>query len=160
MITKNKATPAHSKEIAALETLIFGSTAWSEKAVEDELQGEHRTYWVLQNEALEIVGYTGLLVLGSDADVQTIAVAEELRGGGYGKLLLETLLEEAKNRGAKNVFLEVRDDNYQAQSLYKKYGFETIAKRQGYYQPEGVDALIMQLKLSGSKSVGPIGGQR
>jgi ribosomal protein S18 acetylase RimI-like enzyme len=57
------------------------------------------------------------------------------------------LLLEAKSRGAREVFLEVRADNPVARSLYDSLGFEQIAVRARYYQPDGVDAHIMRVTL-------------
>jgi ribosomal-protein-alanine N-acetyltransferase len=57
------------------------------------------------------------------------------------------LLAEAKSRGAREVFLEVRADNPNARSLYDSLGFEEIAVRARYYQPDGVDAQIMRVTL-------------
>ncbi len=58
------------------------------------------------------------------------------------------LLAEARRRGASEVLLEVRADNPGAQQLYRSLGFERIATRPHYYQPDDVDALIMRLELS------------
>jgi ribosomal protein S18 acetylase RimI-like enzyme len=44
--------------------------------------------------------------------------------------------------------LEVRADNVVAQSLYASRGFEVIATRAKYYQPAGVDALVMRKEVS------------
>jgi ribosomal protein S18 acetylase RimI-like enzyme len=57
------------------------------------------------------------------------------------------LLDEARSRDAAEVFLEVRADNPNAQQLYASLGFEQIAVRAQYYQPDGVDAHIMRLDL-------------
>ncbi len=61
---------------------------------------------------------------------------------------MAALLEEARRRQASEVFLEVRADNPQAQALYVSLGFEQIAVRSRYYQPDGVDAHIMRLDLA------------
>jgi ribosomal protein S18 acetylase RimI-like enzyme len=71
---------------------------------------------------------------------------------------VQTLVEEARRRGATAVFLEVRADNLGAQSLYKKLGFVEIAVRPKYYQPDGVDALVMTLAITEPK-LSPAVGQ-
>ncbi len=92
-------------------------------------------------------GYAGLFCPrgASEGDIQTIAVAEIARGGGLGRSLMNALIGEARKRGALQVFLEVRADNPGAQRLYETLGFEQIAVRAGYYQPDGVDANVMRL---------------
>jgi ribosomal-protein-alanine acetyltransferase len=79
--------------------------------------------------------------------VQTIAVAAEARGRGIGRGLLRELLETARNRNAREVFLEVRADNPVAQALYESEGFVEIGRRARYYQPDDVDAVIMKCDL-------------
>ncbi|MCS3426912.1 ribosomal protein S18-alanine N-acetyltransferase [Leucobacter aridicollis] len=141
------ATLADLDEVAALEAGLFGSDAWSREIVREELAGDHRRYLVLVDEGGAIRGYAGLLVVGTDGDIQTIAVAPELRGGGHGRALMVELLAEAARRGARQVFLEVRADNPPARGLYASLGFAEIGVRPRYYQPEGIDAIVMQLQL-------------
>jgi ribosomal protein S18 acetylase RimI-like enzyme len=55
-------------------------------------------------------------------------------------------------------FLEVRADNPVAQAMYTAFGFERIAVRPRYYQPDGVDAWVMRASLTPAPSgPGPIG---
>jgi ribosomal protein S18 acetylase RimI-like enzyme len=61
---------------------------------------------------------------------------------------MRALLDEARRREATEVFLEVRADNPGAQNLYTSLGFAEIAVRPAYYQPDGVDAVIMRLELT------------
>lgn len=54
------------------------------------------------------------------------------------------LLQRAEERRAERIFLEVRADNVVAKVLYSSLGFEEIAVRPHYYQPEGIDAIVMR----------------
>jgi N6-L-threonylcarbamoyladenine synthase len=109
-------------------------------------------------EGNELVGYAGLSKLpGSDqADIQTIAVREDKRGLGIGRLLMNSLTQQATDFDAKEIFLEVRADNSVAQKLYKLFGFKQIGTRKKYYQPDGVDAFIMKTDLKLKKNKEPI----
>ncbi|GAA1328428.1 ribosomal protein S18-alanine N-acetyltransferase [Leucobacter albus] len=133
--------------VAELEALLFGSDAWSREMVREELAGEHRRYVVLEADDGALCGYAGVLVLGADGDIQTIAVAPGLRGKGLGRALMNELISEADRRGATRVFLEVRADNPVARALYASLGFAEIGVRPRYYQPEGIDAIVMQLQI-------------
>lgn len=137
--------------IMRLETSTFGSDAWSEGAMRSELASPHAYYLVAVPEERpdEIDGYAGLLAPASaqQADIQTIAVAPEARRAGLGRTLMLQLMTEARQRCAREVFLEVRADNPGAQSLYEKLGFEEIAVRPGYYQPDNVDAVVMRCEI-------------
>lgn len=133
--------------IWAIESAVFGSEAWSREAMRSELEGDFRRYVVLTDETGVVCGYAGLLVLGNDGDIQTIAVSPDARGAGHGRRLMDTLLDEATRRGATQVFLEVRADNPVARTLYASQGFEEIGIRPRYYQPDNVDAVVMRLEM-------------
>ncbi|MBL3687394.1 ribosomal-protein-alanine N-acetyltransferase [Leucobacter zeae] len=141
------ATAADLDAVWGIESSVFGAEAWSRGMMLDELTADHRAYRVLETADGSVVGYAGLLAVGSEGDIQTIAVAPEARGEGLGRLLMEALLTEAGSRGVREVFLEVRADNPVAQSLYESLGFEGIAVRPRYYQPDDVDAIVMRLEL-------------
>ena len=136
--------------IMALEDATFPSDAWSRKLMRAELTGPNSYYLVATEPAGAVEGYAGLLApQGSiEADIQTIAVADNVRRRGLGRVLVQSLLTEARKRGATEVFLEVRADNPSAQQLYRSLGFEQIATRPHYYQPDDIDALIMRLDLA------------
>ena len=96
-----------------------------------------------------MIGFAGLskLATSNSSDVQTIAVSDSHRGLGVGRLLMESLLAFAKEQNAKEVFLEVREDKPAPQSLYSSLGFKAIDRRENYYQPDGVAAIVMRLDL-------------
>ena len=129
----------------ALERALFGGTAWSAEMFWSELAAADRWY-VVAEEAGRLHGYAGLMASGPEADVQTVAVAPGAQGRGLGALLLDALVREAANRGATSLLLEVRADNSPAIRLYERKGFERLAVRRGYYEPVGVDALVMRLR--------------
>lgn len=137
--------------IMAIETATFRADAWSAESMRAELLSPHTYYLVAVRIADPDVvdGYAGLLApLGAgDADIQTIAVAESARRHGLGRTLMRQLMTEAHQRGAARLFLDVRADNPGAQSLYEALGFEPIAVRPGYYQPDNVDAVVMRHTL-------------
>lgn len=140
--------------IMRLETGIFASDAWSRGSVRSELTGIHTHYLVAhrRNDSSVIDGYAGLMAPrgAQDADIQTIAVAAEARRNGIGRALVEELMAEAVRRGALSVFLEVRADNPGAHALYRLLGFEEIGLRQRYYQPDGIDAVVMRATVTAS----------
>jgi ribosomal-protein-alanine acetyltransferase len=132
------------------EGALFGTDAWSPEVMVAELSHPASYYLVARPDGDDaIVGYAGLRAgnRGGDGDIQTVAVAPEHRGKGLGRLLVEALLSEARERLVSAVFLEVRADNDAARGLYASLGFQEIDRRTGYYQPDGVDALVMTLVL-------------
>lgn len=146
-----RARPADLDAIMAIERATFVNDAWPEHAMRAELMGEHTYYLVVVDDERpdEVVAYAGLMApRGSgQGDVQTIAVDDAVRGRGVGRALMHALIDEARRRGAAELFLEVRDDNAVARGLYGSLGFEEIGVRRGYYQPDGVDAVVMRLRV-------------
>lgn len=149
-MTLRTATVDDLRAIMALERSSFPTDAWSDAMMREELLSPHGRYVVLE-EAGRLIGYGGVRAAqgGTDADIQTIALAESARGTGRGRGLLRSLLTVAAERGAREVFLEVRADNPVAHSLYVSEGFTEIARRPNYYQPDGVDAIVMRLDVRG-----------
>ncbi|RDV43819.1 ribosomal-protein-alanine N-acetyltransferase [Leifsonia sp. ku-ls] len=134
-----------------LERSVFVNDAWSERSMLSEVTGEHGYYLVaFEPETPDrIDGYAGLLAPrgGGEGDIQTIAVAPYARRRGLGRTLMLALIAETRRRGARELFLEVRADNPGAQALYRELGFEEIGLRPRYYQPDGVDAIVMRLAV-------------
>jgi len=100
----------------------------------------------------DLVGYGGLAAVGGTGDIQTIGVLPGHRGSGLGARLLRALLDAAAEHACQEVLLEVRVDNFPAQRLYRRFGFAPVGVRRGYYQPGGVDALVMRLDTTTSAS--------
>ncbi|HEY0247417.1 MAG TPA: ribosomal protein S18-alanine N-acetyltransferase [Gryllotalpicola sp.] len=156
--TLRRATLDDLDRLAALEATIFVNDAWPHELWRAELTSPHTWYLVVVpvDAPAEVLGYAGLLALpgADDGDVQTIGLSPELRGHGVGRELMRQLHEEARRRGVREMFLDVRVDNPVAQSLYRSFGYERIGVRRGYYQPDNVDALVMRLALNGDDPVG------
>ena len=147
------AGPADVDDIMRLETATFENDAWSRAMMLSDLSQPYCHYLVatpVGTDAPHILsGYAGLMSPrgASDADIQTIAVAPDARRRGLGRTLMQAQIAEAVARGARRLFLEVRADNPGAQALYENLGFLPIGVRRGYYQPDGVDAVVMRLDL-------------
>ncbi|KAA9084070.1 ribosomal protein S18-alanine N-acetyltransferase [Microbacterium radiodurans] len=148
-MTQRTATRDDLDAIMDLERAAFPTDAWSRAAMAAELASPHGRYLVDEEDG-RVVGYGGVRAVrgASDADIQTIALDPHVRGTGRGRALLRALLAEARERGAREMFLEVRADNPVASGLYLSEGFVEIARRPRYYQPDDVDAIIMQRSLT------------
>lgn len=147
-MTLRTATTDDLAAIMELERRGFPDDAWNEQTMAAEVASAHNVYLV-DVDGDRIVGYGGVRALqgGTDADIQTIALAAEVRGRGRGRALLRALTGEAVGRGARELFLEVRADNPVAQALYVSEGFAELGRRPRYYQPGNVDAIVMRLDL-------------
>ncbi|MES2094399.1 MAG: ribosomal protein S18-alanine N-acetyltransferase [Actinomycetota bacterium] len=145
------ATADDLQRIMEIETGTFGTDAWSSEAMLSDLRNAQCYYVVADRVGFpgELDGYAGLFAPkgAHEGDIQTIAVAESARRAGLGRALMNALITEARKRGAAEVFLEVRADNPGPKRLYETLGFEQIAVRVGYYQPDNVDAVVMRLTV-------------
>ncbi|WP_460861065.1 ribosomal protein S18-alanine N-acetyltransferase [Nocardiopsis coralliicola] len=140
--------------VMAMEHDLFGADAWSEAMLRSELAEPTRHYYVAEADGA-VVGYAGLRSVPPEGDVQTIAVESGHQGGGVGRALLRRLLQEALDRGATEVFLEVRSDNPRAQDLYRRYGFAEIGLRRKYYTD--ADAIVMRRSATPAERAGEEG---
>lgn len=97
----------------------------------------------------EIVGFGVAYTVGDEGEVLTLAIAATARGCGLGRTLLQTLLQQCAARGARQMFLEVRAGNTNAQRLYERCGFAPVGLRRRYYA-DGEDAIVMKKVLAAS----------
>ena len=147
--------------IMQIEHAVFPSDAWSRESMRAELASTHNFYLVALSPAQpeRFDAYAGLLAPrgATQADIQSVAVVENARRQGLARTLVQSLVAEARDRGAREIFLEVRVDNPNAASLYDSLGFERIAVRKGYYQPDNVDAQVMRLTIREPKTSPAVG---
>jgi len=155
------ADPHDLDAIMQIEHAVFPSDAWSRESMLSELANKHTRYLVAfdQQTPDDLLAYAGLLAPrgATQADIQSVAVVESARRRGLARTLVQTLIAEARDRGAREVFLEVRVDNPNAQALYTSLGFERIAVRKGYYQPDNVDGAVMRLEIPEPKTRPAVG---
>ena len=135
--------------IIALEQELFPEDAWTPEMFAAEFaQPPSRRLYLVAEDGNVLVGYAGMMFTGgSQADVVTLAVTPDRWGQGTGTALLTALVDEADKRGYEEVLLEVREDNPRARRLYLRHGFTEVGIRRGYYQPSGVDAVVMRKGL-------------
>jgi len=102
-------------------------------------------YYIVLEKDGEIIGYYGAMIIGDECEILTIAVKKGFRRQGYGKSLLDNIIDRAKAHKCKVLYLEVNENNNIASSLYLKKGFVESYRRNGYYGKD--DALILKLEL-------------
>lgn len=145
MIIIEEMNEADIDRFAEIDQKCF-TVPWSRKAFEDEFKNSIAVYFAARNDN-ECIGYAGFWNVSGEGDITNVAVVEEHRRSGVGSMLIEAVLEKAKQLNIDIMTLEVRQSNYKAQGLYKKYGFEVIGTRKRYYSDNNEDALIMTKQL-------------
>lgn len=77
-----------------------------------------------------------------------LTVAPSYQHRGLARLMLDALVAASGAADARWLWLEVRESNQRAQAVYRRYGFEPIGVRRGYYPAAGgqrEDAIVMRL---------------
>ena len=92
------------------------------------------------------VGFITYSMNVDTADLQDLFVIKTCRGRGIGKLLLKEFVSGAGKKGAKKLFLEVRESNDIAQKLYFFMGFNRLSVRKKYYS-DGENAVVLFKEL-------------
>ena len=135
----------YCSQVAEIEKKTF-SMSWSEKAFLECIEHPDRHYFcaVCKEEVLGYCGYWGVL---DEAEIYNVAVKDDSRGRGIGKLLLTKLIDYGKSDNRKRFLLEVRCGNKAAISLYKKLGFKEDGIRPNFYDEPKEDALLMSLEI-------------
>jgi ribosomal-protein-alanine N-acetyltransferase len=98
----------------------------------------------------QILSFIVVRIAADEAEILTLATSPAARGKGFASRLVGAAVEEAKNRGALSLFLEVAETNQEGLRLYKKLGFEQVALRPRYYESRtnaAIAAVVMRREL-------------
>lgn len=151
--------PNDAPATAAIDAEAFGSRAWNLDQWREELRSDpDRWYQGLFDSTGDLLGYVGLRVAGGQADLITIALANRARGRGLGARLLQSCIDQARQRRAADLFLEVDEDNAAARRLYTSRGFTELGIRRHYYGPDQ-HAVAMRLVLREPLGAQPFGAR-
>ena len=132
--------------VLAIENAIY-SHPWTRGNFADSLRAGYQCWtWRGGN---ELLGYFILLVAAGEGHLLNLSIAAASHRRGHGSTLLAESMRVARNRGARQVFLEVRPSNDGAKALYTRFGFRQVAVRPGYYPAQAgrEDALVLTLAL-------------
>ena len=104
---------------------------------------EGRLYLAYLNE--ELVGCIGLRKMDEvSCEMKRLYIRKSFRGSGLGKILVEKIIQDAKEIGYKQMLLDTLPFLPEAIGLYKKFGFWEISC---YNDSPMEDAIYMKLEL-------------
>jgi ribosomal-protein-alanine N-acetyltransferase len=132
-------TPADERHLDALMGVMRASfdlefgEAWSASQLAGTINLENSFARQALDASGATIGFTLSRAAGPEVELLLIAVHPGERGRGTGHLLIKTACNDAIRRGAVDIFLEVRENNAAARSLYAKAGFTDIGRRTDYY---------------------------
>ena len=131
--------------IHEIEIISFPSP-WSIHAFRQEARNPVSYLWALFVHSA-LVGYICFWLLDIELQLVNVAVHPHARGKGLGNYLLTKMMELGLSKGIHHIWLEVRQSNTTARSLYEKFGFEEVGRRRNYYTDNNEDAIVMSLTL-------------
>jgi ribosomal-protein-alanine N-acetyltransferase len=141
----------HVRDVLGIERRVY-PRPWSAALFFSEISQRKSRYYVVAVHRKEVVGYGGLMVHDDEGHITTVAVQPEFQHAGIGTRLMLDMVDEARNRSARTLALEVRVANWPAQRLYAWFGFRPVGVRKNYYAETGEDALVMWVDdLSGDE---------
>lgn len=134
------------ESLSALDILCVGAEGWSANAFRDEAANENGIV-ICASENGFIAGLICGFYAADQADIASVAVHPDYRRKGIADaLMLE--FEKQLPDFTESIFLDVRESNVPAASLYEKHGFTKISVRRNYYEKPTENAVIMQKNLN------------
>ena len=137
---------AHINQILEIEEECF-TEPWSRSNFESAFDADNTKIFALLSSDGSIRAFSCLLIIDYEAEILNIAVRQNYRNNGYGKLLMKHMLVVCSANNVSSVFLEVRQSNISARSLYAKNGFEVVGIRKRYYSSPVEDAILMSKQI-------------
>jgi UDP-N-acetylmuramate: L-alanyl-gamma-D-glutamyl-meso-diaminopimelate ligase len=139
--------PCQRADMAAVRAVI-SEVGLDEPARDDQAN----SFFMLSNER-GVVGAVALEVLGDDAILRALAVNVDFRGAGYGWMLADMAVSQARWRGVRRIYLatETASDFFAA-----KFGFrvvdrttlsKVVAQHETFTRPQGAQVVAMRLDL-------------
>ncbi len=144
-ITFRRMTESDLEKVATIEKEIF-SDPWSYNAFKTDLNNDLAFPLVAELENL-VIAYSNLYIVAGEVQIGNFAVAPGYRKRGVGKQLLDEIIRIARENKCDSIFLEVRESNEPARSLYDSYGFKAVGFRRDYYSNPSESAVIMAREL-------------
>lgn len=146
--------PATPNDVPALLEIERGAATaahWTEaeyRGLLQPIENSHCTLLVAEEHG-SAVGFLSAKCLGEQCEIENIVVRAEFQRLGTAHALLQRFLGQAKERGVREVLLEVRSSNRAARELYAKCNFSVTGNRRAYYHAPEEDAVLYKLDLSG-----------
>ena len=134
------------KEVMAIETDIY-EYPWTRGIFQDCMRVGYQCHVFEQDDGIK--AYSVLSIGVAEAHVLTLCVRLDSQRQGLGRMMMEYMLELARQGGAETMILEVRPSNESAIRLYHQLQFNEVGLRPDYYpSADGrEDALIMARSL-------------
>ncbi len=143
------ATAADIPIMMEVEKDAASAAHWSAKQYkalfEEGKSGQPSRLSFVVEDQTAILGFLVAYRIAGEWEIENLVIREAARRRGLGSLLIEKVLETARGDSANAVFLEVRESNLAARSLYKQLAFVENGRRPNYYSDPREDAIQYHL---------------
>jgi [ribosomal protein S18]-alanine N-acetyltransferase len=142
--------PARSSDVDAIleiEQASFPDPPWSRHSFVVLLDNPRVSFLVAASgsqPSSEVLGYVVTWIVADEGEIANLAVRADRRRTGIGRLLVEAAISAALSGGARSLYLDVRQSNVAARSLYDTRGFVAVGRRVKYYRNPSEDALVLR----------------
>jgi putative acetyltransferase len=133
---------ATNADCAAVQKLVFGilrdydlpldqeGTDTDIADIEAHYLRRGGVFEILEDEKGNLLGTCGLYPLDADTiELRKMYFDKTLRGRGFGKKMLERMIEKSRELGFKKIYLETATILKEATHLYEKYGFKPTGEK-------------------------------
>jgi UDP-N-acetylmuramate: L-alanyl-gamma-D-glutamyl-meso-diaminopimelate ligase len=140
--------PAQREDMAAARVVLASVEMTAEPARDDQFG----SFFVLRNED-GITGAVALEVYGEDAILRALAVDPKYRGAGYGWMLADMAVTQARYRGVRRIYLltATASDFFAAKFGFRVVDRSTVAKQvatsETFADPSAAAQVAMRLDL-------------
>lgn len=147
--TIHPAQPGDLAEVQSLEQAAASAAHWTRETYEAIARDNAPARIALVAKGMEskLCGFVVARIVADECELENIVVASVAARQGIGSALLNELAQTARDRGVKRIFLEVRESNLPARSLYQRFGFQCDGERSAYYSDPVEKAILYSLPL-------------
>jgi ribosomal-protein-alanine N-acetyltransferase len=144
LVIESMTSPDQIDAVLAVEEACF-TNPWTRAMYLAELDNHGVSFCYLAKEAAggAVVGFCSFWRVLDELHINNLAVLPERRRTGVATVLLDYVLHEGAELGARRATLEVRRSNDAARLLYERFGFTVAGTRKGYYTKPLEDALVL-----------------
>ena len=135
-------------DVMAIEIASY-AYPWSRGNFIDSLAGGYPAR-VLFDAQDEVLGYFVAMTGVDEMHLLNVTVAPAVQGRGHGSFLICALTTLCRENNAQQLWLEVRQSNERARTLYQRLGFTAVGVRKNYYPApfsRREDAVVMSLQI-------------
>lgn len=133
-----KLTPNDIPQLVAIE-IATQISPWSEELFQHCFQVTNYGWGIESIEGI-IVAFILITIQAGECHILNFCVKTNYQRQGYGQHLLQHMMAEIEQKNVAIAYLEVRNTNTPAITLYQKTGFKKIGERKNYYlSPKGTE---------------------